>query len=286
MDNLDVIFDIAPVEGATSISDLKIVYYEKQNLFFAVSNQIQIEVNNLTKRKNELMDETSGVGRFFGGITGNEKIKELSEINTTLDNLNKTNVRLQQFTEELDEMLAYCGIQILAKISEDVAKLCDYRDLLDEACSSTQAVLIEIDEAISALKDAEDAEELDQYTDSVWLDMESDDANKRANYEVEDVNRILIDYKNFLNSIGESAHELMGANFQFDWYDAMMEDAWSDFWGSEEQLEQIARAQSQMVDLRSQVIILFELFASNFDNVDSQLQDYLNDAWIEGDEEE
>ena len=183
------------------------------------------------------------------------------------------------FQETFNESIMKQAVNLIAADDEDFAQTVEYQSMMTQAVEYTEEVLREIDEALDALDNAESSEEWDMMTDSAWADMESDQANAEAADEVADVTNILLGYRTFLSSMGESAQGLHEVDFDFTWGDMMNENFFGDFWGGSDMLNKIARGQDQMADLRDKIVQLFESFAADGDKAYDEIQARINEEW-------
>ena len=206
-----------------------------------------------------------------------------NDLKSTKSELEETEAlfdRVNEWSQQLTDCVFEQAIGIIAKDDADLTTMVEHRNLMSEALEFTESVLTEVNEAIEALNEAEDAEEWDQMTSSGFADWESDDANAEAADEVADVTRILVDYRNFLHSIGENdAAFLEGSDFDFDWGDMLSDDFFGDFWGSEMMLNKINDAQEDMVDLHNKISQLYNSFATDYDTVSDTVNSRVDKEW-------
>lgn len=274
--------DLPNVTGFATIDDLKTFYSEKTIEREEFEEALENCRGRLDEAKEDLAEDTGGMrNKLFGGRFGGnrEAVEELKEVEADLVELVTMEENASAKTEEIDSLVFEQSALIIGNNDEEFATVCKYQSLMDEACSYSEEVLREIVEAIDALEEAVDAEELDQWTDNDWLEMSSDFANQEAADEVADVNNILIGYREFLNNIGESAIGLYGSDYDFDFGDMMSESFFGDFWGSEMQIERLDHARNQMLDLRESISNLFGRFGNEYSSTTEQIQERIDAEW-------
>ncbi len=276
-----LIGESANIQGFEALTDLK-------GFFEEVAGQADELLENTSTKLDSLREDheklRAGMGmrdKFLGGRFGGSKDKSAdskdleAEIETTDGLFDNVGVFQETFNNDVMEH----AISIIAAGDEDFAQTVEFQTMMTEAVGYTEDVLREVDEALVALAEAEDAEEWDMMTDSGYADMESDMANEDAANEVADVTNILGAYRIFLNEMGESAADLHGSDFDFTFGDMMSEDFFGDFWGGSAMLDKIARGQDQMNDLRFKIGQLFDSFATDCDNASNQIEARLNEEW-------
>lgn len=228
------------------------------------------------------LNETSGFGtKYLGGLFGDkEKATDLKNTKSELEEAQILVNNVDEWSQQLTDSVFEQAIDIIACVDAEFVTLVEHRNLMAEALEFTEAVLTEVNEAIEALNEAEDAEEWDQWSSDGFSDMNSDFANQDAADEVADVTRILVDYRNFLHTIGENdAAHLEGADFDFDWGDMLNESFFGDFWGSEMMLDKINRAQNDMVDLHSKISQLYDSFGADYNQVSDLVNSRVDEEW-------
>ena len=274
--------DLPNVTGFATIDDLKVFYSEKTAEREEFEEALENCRSRLDEAKEDLAEDTGGMrNKLLGGRFGGnrEAVEELKEVEANIVELVTMEENTSAKTEEIDSLVFEQSALIIGNDDEEFATVCEYQSLMDEACSYSEEVLREIIEAIDALEEAVDAEEWDQWTDSAWADMSSDFANQEAADEVNDVNNILIGYREFLNGIGESAIGLVGSDFDFNFGDMMSESFFGDFWGSEMQIERLDHARNQMLDLREIISNLFGNFSDEYSSTMEQIQERIDAEW-------
>lgn len=125
--------------------------------------------------------------------------------------------------EEFNTEVVYRIAELVAEDDDDLDDKLEYRNLMIGATDYCDNMIVEIQEAIEALDEAHDAEEWDQITCDSFADWESDQAMSDAASEVDDVNRLLTEFKGYLHDIGESVAGLYGSDFDFGFGDMMNE---------------------------------------------------------------
>jgi len=274
--------DLPNVTGFATIDDLKQFYSEKTAEREEFEEALEACRDRLDEAKEDLAEDTGGVrNKLLGGRFGGnrEAVEELKEVEANIVELVTMEENASAKTEEIDSLVFEQSALIIGNDDEEFAAVCDYLSLMDEACSYSEQVLQEINEAVDALEEAFEAEEWDQWTDSDWADMSSDWANQEAADEVNDVNNILIGYRQFLNDIGESAIGLYGSDYDFDFGDMMSESFFGDFWGSEMQLDRLDVARNQMINLRESISDLFGKFTDGYSSTMEQIQERVDAEW-------
>ncbi|KKN21830.1 hypothetical protein LCGC14_0921340 [marine sediment metagenome] len=274
--------DLPNVTGFATIDDLKEFYSEKTAEREEFEEALESCRARLDEAKEDLAEDTGGMrNKLLGGRFGGnrEAVEELKEVEANIVELVTMEENASAKHEEIDSLVFEQSALIIGNDDEEFATVCEYQSLMDEACSYSEEVLREIIEAIDALEEAVDAEELDQWTDSAWADMSSDFANQEAANEVNDVNNILIGYREFLDNIGESAIGLYGSDYDFNFGDMMSESFFGDFWGSEMQIERLDHARNQMLNLRESVSDLFGKFSDEYSSTMEQIQERIDAEW-------
>lgn len=213
-------------------------------------------------------------------------IELLEECTTILELIEFYDENNEEASEDFDDDIVMQAANIIGLNDKDFASTNEYRDLMADAFNRTEEILIEIDEAINALDVAEDMEEMDMMTENVFIDMESDEAMNDAQIEIQDVNNILGDYKNFLIAIGESATGLYGSDFDFGWDDMMNEAFFGDFWGGSMNLDKIEQARDHMIVLQTKVDSLLDRFDNNYNETVVQIQERVDLEWDKATEED
>lgn len=274
--------DLPNITGFATIDGLKQFYSEKTTEREEFEETLENCRGRLERAKEDLAEDTSGLrNKLLGGRFGGnrEAVKELKEVEADIVELVTMDENVAAKTEEIDSLVFEQSALIIGKDDEEFATVFEYLSLMDEACSYSEEVLREVREAIDALEEAVDAEEWDQWTDSTFADMSSDWANQEAADEVNDVNNILIGYREFLDNIGESAVGLYGSDYDFDFGDMMSESFFGDFWGSEMQLGRLDHAKDQMFSLRDSVSSLFGKFGDEYSVTMEQIQERIDAEW-------
>ena len=274
--------DLPNVTGFATIDDLKEFYSEKTAEREEFEEALESCRARLDEAKEDLAEDTGGMrNKLLGGRFGGnrEAVEELKEVEANIVELVTMEENASAKHEEIDSLVFEQSALIIGNDDEEFATVCEYQSLMDEACSYSEEVLREIIEAIDALEEAVDAEEWDQWTDSAWADMSSDFANQEAANEVNDVNNILIGYREFLDNIGESAIGLYGSDYDFNFGDMMSESFFGDFWGSEMQIERLDHARNQMLNLRESVSDLFGKFSDEYSSTMEQIQERIDAEW-------
>lgn len=274
--------DLPNVTGFATINDLKQFYSEKTTEREEFEEALESCRGRLDEAKEDLAKDTGGVrNKLLGGRFGGnrEAVEELKEVEANIVELVTMEENASAKTEEIDSLVFEQSALIIGNEDEEFSTVCGFLSLMDEACSYSDDVLREIIEAIDALEEAVDAEEWDQWTDNVWADMSSDWANQEAADEVNDVNNILIGYREFLDNIGESAVGLYGSDYDFDFGDMMTESFFGDFWGSEMQLDRLDHARDQMFSLRDNVTNLLGNFQDEYSVTMEQIQERVDTEW-------
>lgn len=274
--------DLPNITGFATIDDLKVFYSEKTTEREELVDALESCRARFDEAKEDLAEDTAGLrNKLLGGRFGGnrEAVEELKEVEANIVELVTMEENASAKTEEIDSLVFEQSALIIGNDDEEFATVCEYQSLMDEACSYSEEVLREIIEAIDALKEAVDAEELDQWTDNDWLEMSSDFANQEAADEVADVNNILTGYREFLNDIGESAIGLYGSDYDFNFGDMMSESFFGDFWGSEMQIERLDHARNQMLDLRESISNLFGRFSDEYSSTTEQIQERIDAEW-------
>ena len=274
--------DLPNVTGFATIDDLKQFYSEKTTEHEEFVEALENCRDRLDTAKEDLAEDTSGfrnklLGGRFGG--NREAVKELKEVEADIVELVTMEETAHAKTDEIDSLVFEQSSLIIGNDDEEFATVYEYLLLMDKACSYSEEVLREIVEAIDALEEAVDAEEWDQWSDSAFADMSSDWANQEAADEVNDVNNILIGYREFLDNIGESAVGLYGSDYDFDFGDMMTESFFGDFWGSAMQLDRLDHARDQMFSLRDSVSNLFGKFGDEYSATIEQIQERIDAEW-------
>lgn len=154
----------------------------------------------------------------------------------------------------------------------------DYANLMHEAHGRTLDVIQEANEAVEALERAVDAETWDQWTNDSFNEVRSDWAMGDAEREVQDVNLVLVPYKEFLTQIGENAQGLYGSDYEFTWGDMMNDDFFGDFWGGEANIEKLEDGMADIDSLLERLATLEQKFASEFDSTSDAIHSIVSDA--------
>lgn len=181
--------------------------------------------------------------------------------------------------EEFNTEVVYRIAELVAEDDDDLDDKLEYRNLMIGATDYCDNMIVEIQEAIEALDEAHDAEEWDQITCDSFADWESDQAMSDAASEVDDVNRLLTEFKGYLHDIGESVAGLYGSDFDFGFGDMMNEAFFGDFWGAEMNMDKIVQARGQMHLLLEQMDQLEVKFTENLDETEEQIQERVDEEW-------
>jgi len=274
--------DLPNITGFATLDDLKQFYSEKEIEREEFENALEDSRDRFDETKEDLAEDTGGIrNKLLGGRFGGnrEAVEELKEVEANIVELVTMEETAHTKTEEIDSLVFEQSALIISNGDEEFASVCKYMSLMDEACLYSNEVLREVMEAIEALEEAVDCEEWDQWTDSAWADWASDDANQDAANEVADVNNILGGYREFLNGIGESAIDLVGSDYDFDFGDMMTESFFGDFWGSEMQIERLDHARNQMITLQENVSALSGRFEDEYSSTMEQVQERVSIEW-------
>lgn len=181
--------------------------------------------------------------------------------------------------DEFNTDVVYRIAEIVAEEDDDMDNSLEYRNLMINATDYCDNLVVEIQEAIEALDDAHDAEEWDQISWDEFADWESDQAMSDAAAEVDDVNRLLGEFKGFLHDIGENVVGLYGSDFDFGFGDMMNEAFFGDFWGAEMNMDKIRQGRSQMTLLLAQIDQLDVQFTENLDETEEKIQERVDEEW-------
>lgn len=269
------------INYAPSILALKDLFENLANQADELQEQATNELETLQENQEELKASMGLRDKFLGGRLGGnrEKAEDNVELIKSIESLNGLVENLTTFQDTLGNDTNARAADLIAITDSDFAQSLEFQSMMIEAVEFTEQVLTEIDEALEALNNAENAEEWDQMTDSVFADMDSDDANAEAADEVNDVTVILVEYREFLGNIGENVAGLYGSDFDFDWGDMMNESFFGDFWGGSMMLDKIAQGQDQMLDLREKIYQLYESFGNDCDHVCEEIETRVNEEW-------
>jgi len=281
MEKYGEVSNIASPEDFMTLADLK-EFHEGAVDYIGETTVAADEMHaTLTDELSDLDASTGFREKRLGGLFGDKTAaNNLKTAKANLEQVETIQTNLGETEETLTGEVLDRAADIIADGDSEFANILDHRNLMNEACDFTEEVLREVQEAIDALNDAEEAEEWDQMTSSGFADMNSDIANEEAADEVADVTNILGEYRTFLHSIGEnSAAQLEGADFDFDWGDMLSDDFFGDFWGSEMMLDKINDAQNDMIDLHDKISQLFESFVLDFNAVDVQINERVDEEW-------
>ena len=181
--------------------------------------------------------------------------------------------------DDFNNEVVYRIAEIVAEDDDDMDNSLEYRNLMIGATDYCDNLVVEIQEAIQALDEAYDAEEWDQMSWDAFSDWESDQAMSDAASEVDDVNRLLGEFKGFLVDIGENVAGLYGSDFDFGFGDMLTESFFGDFWGSEMNMDKIMQGRSQMTALLSQIDQLEVQFTENLDETEEKIQERVDEEW-------
>ena len=269
------------IEGIITLSELKPFFETTNEQTESLQNRTATYLSKLQAEQEELKSNMGLREKFLGGRLGGDKNKsrDSKEIVLEIESISGLLLNIDTFYDSFNNEVMEQAVNIIAADDEDFSQTVEYYAMMTEAVEFSNEVIDEINEALEALDEAEDAEELDMYTDSSWLDMESDEANAEAADEVQDVNNILHSYREFLTQIGEAAEGLDGSDFDFTWGDMMNEDFFGDFWGGGDMLNKISQGQNQMTDLHDKIKQLFDSFAESLGVADKEIEARLEKEW-------
>lgn len=273
--------NVSDVSKFQDLSELKEFHTNITGLSEELSQDADDALETLQVVLSELNESTGFREKKLGGLFGNKKAAtKLKNTKNEIEETEALSGRIDEWSQQLTDTVFEQAIDIIACGDDEFVALVEHRNLMNEALEFTESVLTEVNEAIEALNEAEDAEELDQWTDSGFADISSDFANQDAADEVNDVTNILLDYREFLQNIGENdAAYLEGADFDFDWGDMLCDDFFGDFWGSEMMLNKINQAQDDMVDLHSKISQLYNSFAADYDQAADLVSNRVDEEW-------